>query len=78
MLQFKITDSEFKSFKSFIYDQAGISLSDEKKALVTSRLSKRLRHYSLATFQEYFDLVISSRQGEECQVAIDLLTTNET
>ncbi|NOX09657.1 MAG: protein-glutamate O-methyltransferase CheR [Gammaproteobacteria bacterium] len=78
MLQFKITDSEFNSFRTFIYDHAGINLSDEKKTLVTSRLSKRLRHHSLTTFQEYFDLVIASPEGGERQTAIDLLTTNET
>ncbi|MFT6190525.1 MAG: hypothetical protein ACJAZ6_002365 [Oleispira sp.] len=39
MLQFKITDSEFQLFKAFIYDYAGINLSEEKKALVTSCLS---------------------------------------
>lgn len=78
MFQFKITDNEFNSFRSFIYDHAGINLSDEKKTLVTSRLSKRLRHYSFNTFQEYFDLVIASPQNGERQTAIDLLTTNET
>ncbi|VAW60671.1 Chemotaxis protein methyltransferase CheR [hydrothermal vent metagenome] len=78
MFQFKITNNEFNLFRKFIYDYAGINLSDEKKALVTSRLSKRLRHYSLDTFQEYFDLVTDSPAAGEKQVAIDLLTTNET
>lgn len=78
MFQHKITDSEFNSFKEFIYEQAGISLSDQKKSLVISRLSKRLRHYSLSSFEEYFNLVTSSSQQDERQVAIDLLTTNET
>lgn len=78
MLQFNITDREFNSFREFIYEHAGISLSDEKKTLVTSRLSKRLRHFSLDSFQEYFDLMIASPQAGERQVAIDLLTTNET
>lgn len=78
MQQHKITDSEFNSFREFIYDQAGISLSDQKKSLVISRLSKRLRHYSLSSFEEYFNLVTSSSQQDERQVAIDLLTTNET
>jgi len=50
----------------------------QKKTLVTSRLSKRLRHYSLNTFEEYFDLMIASPQDGERQMAIDLLTTNET
>jgi chemotaxis protein methyltransferase CheR len=78
LLQFKITDSEFDLYKNFIYEHAGITLSDKKKTLVTSRLSKRLRHYSLNTFKEYFDLVSRSPQDGEQQVAIDLLTTNET
>ena len=78
MLQYSITDHEFNSFREFIYDQTGISLSDEKKTLVISRLSKRLRHYALNTFEEYFERVISSSQGGERQVVIDLLTTNET
>ena len=78
MLQFSITDSEFNSFREFIYVHAGINLSDEKKTLVTSRLSKRLRYYSLSTFKEYYDLVSASSQSGERQIAIDLLTTNET
>jgi len=76
MLEYQISDSEFNLFRSFIYDYAGINLSDEKKTLVTSRLSKRLRHYSLNSFKEYYDLTHSS--SDERQIAIDLLTTNET
>ncbi len=65
-------------FRTFIYEHVGIKLSDEKKTLVTSRLSKRLRHYSLNTFKEYYDLMMNSSLGGEQQVTIDLLTTNET
>jgi len=78
MYQFKITDDEFKLFKEFIYEHAGINLSEQKKTLVTSRLSKRLRHFSLDSFKEYFDLMLASPEGGERQVTIDLLTTNET
>jgi len=78
MLQYKITDCEFNSFRDFIYEYAGIRLSNEKKTLVTSRLSKRLRHYSLSSFQEYFDLIMSSPPDGERQMTVDLLTTNET
>ncbi len=78
MLQYKITDSEFNSFRAFIYDQTGINLSDEKKTLVISRLSKRLRHYAINTFKEYYELVVASSESGERQVVIDLLTTNET
>lgn len=78
MLQFQITDREFQAIRDFIYDHAGINLSDEKKTLVTSRLGKRLRHYAFTTFQEYIDLMIASAHDGERQIAVDLLTTNET
>jgi len=78
MYQFKITDNEFNLFRKFIYEHAGINLSEQKKTLVTSRLSKRLRHYSLNSFKEYFDLMLASPEDGERQMTIDLLTTNET
>jgi len=78
MFQFEITNVEFNLFRSFIYDHAGIHLSDEKTNLVTSRLSKRLRHYSLDSFKQYFDLMNDPSQPAEQQMVIDLLTTNET
>jgi chemotaxis protein methyltransferase CheR len=77
-MQFHISNDEFNKFRSFIYDHAGIKLNDEKKALVTSRLSKRLRFHELSTFEQYFDLVAMSPPGGERQMCIDLLTTNET
>jgi len=36
-----ITDAEFTRFQRFIFDAAGITLSQGKKALVSGRLSKR-------------------------------------
>ncbi len=37
-----ISDAEFARFKGFIFDTAGITLSDSKKALVSGRLMKRV------------------------------------
>lgn len=59
-----------------IHKLAGISLTDAKKPLVSGRLSKRLRHCGLKSFGDYFELVM--REKAELQVAVDLLTTNET
>jgi len=75
---FKITDKEFKTFQKFIYDEAGINMADSKKQLVLNRLSKRLRHYNISKFRDYFDLVHEPVNKEEKQLLIDLLTTNET
>lgn len=73
-----ITDHEFHQFQKLIYQTAGINLSPAKKALVSGRLSKRLREYALNSYSEYYRLLMSGKEPAEMQVAVDLLTTNET
>lgn len=71
-----LSDPEFASFQRLIREHAGISLAPSKKALVAGRLSKRLRHHGLSSFAEYYRLV--GQREDERQMAVDLLTTNET
>jgi chemotaxis protein methyltransferase CheR len=73
-----ITDTEFTRFQRFIFDAAGITLSPAKKALVSGRLSKRLQHRQLDSFASYLRLLEDRREQAEAQMAVDLLTTNET
>jgi len=73
-----ITDHEFKQFQRFIYDAAGITLSSAKKALVSSRLAKRLQSCGVNSYGEYFRLLARGEASAEVQTAIELLTTNET
>lgn len=73
-----ITDHEFGQFQRFIYEAAGINLSPAKKALVVGRLAKRLAHHRVDSYGEYFRLLERGDVPEEAQVAVDLLTTNET
>jgi len=71
-----ISDSDFARFQQMIFNIAGISMTSAKKALVAGRLARRLKHHGLDCYGEYFKLL--SRQQDEMQVAVDLLTTNET
>ena len=73
-----ISNAEFKQFKTWIYDVAGINLSEHKKALVMGRLASRMRHYQLEKYGDYFCLLTGGKQPVELQIAVDLLTTNET
>jgi chemotaxis protein methyltransferase CheR len=73
-----ISDTEFAKFQQFIFEAAGITLAAEKKALVMGRLGKRLAQYQMESFGDYFRLLASDRNGAEVQIAVDLLTTNET
>jgi chemotaxis protein methyltransferase CheR len=68
----------FEAIRAWIYETAGINLSDQKRALVIGRLASRLRHFRLASYAEYFKLLRSGAHPAEPQIAIDLLTTNET
>ncbi|HEY4211937.1 MAG TPA: protein-glutamate O-methyltransferase CheR [Steroidobacteraceae bacterium] len=73
-----ISDQEFGKFQRFIFDAAGITLSDAKKALVSGRLAKRLQACQVGSYGEYFKLLMSGESPAELQMAVDLLTTNET
>ncbi len=77
-MNYSISDREFRKFKAFIFDIAGIDLADSKKTMVSSRLAKRLRHYALDSYSEYIELLDSGRYPQESRILTDILTTNET
>jgi chemotaxis protein methyltransferase CheR len=53
-------------------------MSNGKQALVSGRLAKRLAHYQLESYSDYLRLLESRADPGELQMAVDLLTTNET
>lgn len=71
-----LSDREFEQFRKMIFQIAGISLAESKKPLVAGRLHKRLRHHGVNSYSDYFKLIGQNR--DELQVAVNLLTTNET
>jgi chemotaxis protein methyltransferase CheR len=73
-----ITPAQFAQFQRFIFDAAGITLSATKSALVSGRLGKRLVEHGLNNYTDYLQLLASGRHPAEVQLAVDLLTTNET
>jgi len=73
-----LNDQEFAQFQKLIYDIAGISMSPAKKPLVSGRLAKRLAHHGVQNYGDYFRILQKDGQHGELQIAVDLLTTNET
>jgi chemotaxis protein methyltransferase CheR len=73
-----ITDAEFAQFQTLLRGITGIHLSDFKKTLLVARLSGRLRARKMRTFTEYYKLLRQPGEGEELQLCINHLTTNET
>ena len=68
----------FSKFQTLIYNESGIWLGPQKQALLTSRLSRRLRLLGLSNLREYFRLISQSDQQHERSLMIDCITTNET
>lgn len=70
----------FSGFQTLIFDAAGITMSDEKKSLVSGRLAKRLRTLNMESYDEYLAYLTKGegRSNGEMQMFTDLLTTNET
>ena len=74
-----ITDEEFQRLRHFIHTHTGIALSDHKRALVCSRLAKRLRYHDLLHYAEYYHLLTEEDpDGQELVAMINAITTNVT
>ncbi len=71
-------DTTFNNFRKLIYEASGITLSEQKKALVVGRLSKRIRALGLNSFKEYYDYVVNDKTGNELVKLIDAISTNVT
>lgn len=75
----RLSDKEFNLLRKFIFEHTRISLSDHKRALVYSRLAKRLRFHGLKTYQEYYDFLQNhDPDGHERVEMINAITTNKT
>lgn len=74
-----ITDEEFRQLREFIHAHSGIALSDHKRALVCSRLAKRLRLHDLGHYSDYYRLLTENDpEGIERMAMINSITTNKT
>ena len=72
------TEEEFALFKVLVHNRLGISLPKQKRIMLGHRLLKRVRHIEAATFREYFDYINLLENMSELELALELITTNET
>lgn len=74
--EFSFSDADFNGLAQLAYDYAGISLSDSKRNLVYSRLSRRLRVLGLETFAAYRAYL--DETPREIENFINSISTNHT
>jgi len=71
-------DNEFDFIRQLVYQHSRISLSADKRELVSARLGKRLRARQMTTMDEYCDLLRGEESHEELSHLIDAISTNHT
>ncbi|QNM95998.1 CheR family methyltransferase [Chitinimonas koreensis] len=73
-----MSDADFARYQALLERLTGIHLAPIKKAMLSGRLAKRLRDRGVNGYGEYFALIDDGGEAQERQIAIDLVTTNET
>ena len=72
-----LTEQEFTLFQRLILREAGIYLSEAKRALLVGRLIRRVRELELPTFGAYYAR-IAGGDAQELVRLLDAIATNET
>lgn len=75
---FLLTDTDFGRIRALIHERAGIALSVQKRQMVYSRLSRRLRELGLKEFSAYLRLLEADPRSHEWELFTNALTTNLT
>jgi len=74
----ELSDRTYRDLATLMHSAVGLSFNDSKKALVSSRLAPRVQRLGLGGYDDYLALIQADDEGGEFQIAVDLLTTNET
>lgn len=74
--ELQLERTEFDQIRRWLHQATGIAMAEGKLPLVAGRLARRVMHHGLDSYGAYFRLV--QADAAERQVALDLLTTNET
>lgn len=75
--EFEFKDADFRRIIEMVKTLTGISLSDAKRDMVYSRLSRRIRELKIDTFSDYCDIV-SQPDSAEIGNFVNAITTNLT
>ena len=72
----ELSDSQFSKLRGIIHKHTGITIGDNRKNLLLSRLRSHLRETGDANFKSYIDRV--SMDAEVLQELVNRVTTNKT
>nr|WP_246433916.1 CheR family methyltransferase [Spirochaeta isovalerica] len=76
MSVFVLNDREYKYISRAVYNYAKINLTEQKRPLIVSRLSKRIRELKMGSFAQYVEYLKDDTSGREFELLVDSLSTN--
>jgi len=73
-----LPDDLFNKFREYVYQQARISLGENKRELIRARFGKTIRQRHMSGFQEYYNWIINDKTGEASREVMNAISTNLT
>ncbi|MDR7269258.1 chemotaxis protein methyltransferase CheR [Pelomonas saccharophila] len=74
----ELGEATYQELAALMHEAVGLSFPAAKKPLIASRLAPRVQRLGLDSYEAYVALIAGGDDGGEFQMAVDLLTTNET
>ena len=74
----RLTDDEFELLRTFIKQECGIAVGDEKSYLIETRLGRMAVDADCDSFAEFHTKLKSDPRGKLRDKIVDAMTTNET
>jgi chemotaxis protein methyltransferase CheR len=74
----KISREAYHFIAEKVYEHSRIRLGDDKQALVSGRLAKRLRALNLDSYESYCSFLKTAKGAEEIGPLVDAISTNHT
>lgn len=72
------SDQDFEFIRTIVYKLSRISLGPQKKTMVMSRISKRLRALGIDSVREYCEFLRKPAGKKELSSLVDVISTNHT
>ena len=73
-----LTEADYERFCEFFYGKTGITLDENRRYFVRSRLGRRMRATGYDSFRGYFGFVRTDTDEGELQQLVNEMTVNET
>ena len=73
-----IKDNQFEKFKTLIYDNLGIHITESKREMVQAKVGKLMRKNNILNYDDYYDFLLINKNNSHWAEFIDEITIHKT